>query len=71
MDALNYLRVYIGKLYRYDKKPKYYTSKTVVQLMDGYLRHKLCRPDFEVKTYLKEYCKECKSGKLENEKLQL
>lgn len=40
MNAQNYLKINIGKLYRYDKEPKFFTKEMVIQLMEGYGKHK-------------------------------
>lgn len=40
MNAQNYLKVNIGKLYRYDKEPKFFTKEMAVTLMEGYAKHK-------------------------------
>lgn len=45
MNAQNYLKIHIGKLYRYDKKPKYFTEQMVVELMEGYAHHKIKQLD--------------------------
>ena len=45
MNAENYLKIHIGKLYRYDKKPKYFTEQMVVELMEGYAHHKIKQLD--------------------------
>lgn len=40
MNAPNYINVYIGKVYRYDKMPKYFTKEMVITLMTGYAKQK-------------------------------
>lgn len=40
MNAENFLKVHIGKVYRYDKQPKYFTKEMVIHLMSDYAKHK-------------------------------
>ena len=41
MNAQNFLYTYIGKLYRYDREPKYFTKKMIIQLMEDYYKHRV------------------------------
>ena len=43
MTATNYIKINIGRLFKYEKPPKFFTPEMVATLMEGYAKHKTKR----------------------------